>query len=91
MNHEQHALEFTKNLAAYYRRHARPFPWRNRSVTTYQRVVPQVLLQQTRAETVAAMFPAFCRKFPSWRQLSRAKVRELERELKPLGICRRRA
>jgi A/G-specific adenine glycosylase len=81
----------TDSLESYFGKHGRPLPWRRSSAANYKRVISEVLLQQTRAETVARMFPAFCRRFPSWRKLARATISQLERELKPLGIWRRRA
>jgi A/G-specific adenine glycosylase len=71
--------------------HGRTFRWRNPSASTYERIVSEVLLQRTRAETVDTFFSAFMRAFPSWRALSAAEVTDLERFLRPLGLWRRRA
>lgn len=69
----------------------RVFPWRQPSATKYARVVSEVLLQRTRAETVAGFFPRFMREYPSWRSLGQATEAELRTFLQPLGIWRRRA
>lgn len=69
----------------------RKFPWRRPSATRYEQVLSEVLLQRTRAETVAALFRQFVRDYPSWRRLSAASVDDLERYLRPLGLWRRRA
>jgi A/G-specific adenine glycosylase len=54
-------------------------------------IISEVLLQRTRAETVARVLPLFMARFPSWRQLSRASTEELYRVIVPLGLWRRRA
>jgi A/G-specific adenine glycosylase len=61
------------------------------SVTKYQHIIAEVLLQRTRAETVASFFPGFVREFPSWRKLGKARIRRLQRHLRPIGLWRRRA
>jgi A/G-specific adenine glycosylase len=49
-----------------------------------------VLLQRTKAETVAKFFPVFIKKYPSWRQLGNATETELKEILKPLGLYNQR-
>jgi A/G-specific adenine glycosylase len=67
------------------------FPWRRKNSNRYQRVVSEVLLQRTRAEVVAKVFPDFLARFPSWRRLASATPAELQTFLRPLGLWRRRA
>lgn len=55
------------------------------------RIVSEVLLQRTKAETVSRYLPAFVARFPSWARLAAASESELEPLLKPLGLWRRRA
>lgn len=50
-----------------------------------------MLLQRTRAETAAAILPAFLQRYPSWQALSAAREEELEQFLVPIGLWRRRA
>jgi A/G-specific adenine glycosylase len=69
----------------------RTFPWRKRSASNYERVVSEILLQRTRAESVAKVFPRFISLYPSWRVLAQASCDDLEVFLKPLGLWRRRA
>jgi A/G-specific adenine glycosylase len=57
----------------------------------YCQIVSEVLLQRTRAETVAAFWPSFYRRFPNWQSLSSASVEEIERVLKPIGMAKQRA
>jgi len=54
-------------------------------------IVAEILLQRTKAETVANFFPGFIRQFPSWKALSSAKISSLKQFLKPIGLWRRRA
>lgn len=69
----------------------RTFPWRRDAATQYERVVAELLLQRTRAETVRAFLPAFLRRFPSWRALAAADESEIAAFLRPIGLWRRRA
>jgi A/G-specific adenine glycosylase len=69
----------------------RDFPWRRRSATVYEQVCVEVLLQQTRAETVAREYDRFFSRYPSWGSLRAASLSELEQALRPLGLWRRRA
>lgn len=82
---------FQKNILKWYKKHGRKFPWRNKSATNYQRIISEVLLQRTRAETVAKFYPKFIKKYPSWKKLSKASVRQLEKGLKPIGLYKQRA
>lgn len=78
-------------LASWFASKRRPFPWRRRSATLYERIVPEVLLQRTRAEVVAEFLPRFMRRYPSWKQLAKATEADLRACLRPLGLWRRRA
>ena len=50
-----------------------------------------MLLQQTRAEQVAGLFPQILKRCPEWLDLATIPLAELERLLKPLGLQNRRA
>lgn len=80
-----------KRLVAWYETAGRDFPWRRRGVSTYQRVVSEVLLQQTTATAVARQYPEFFARFPSWQALAQASTTDLEEQLRPLGLWQRRA
>lgn len=80
-----------KTLLAWFELHGRVFPWRRPEATNYERVCVEVLLQRTRAETVAGLYGFFFEKYPSWNSLASAPVEELEDVLKPFGLWRRRA
>jgi A/G-specific adenine glycosylase len=78
-------------LSAWFAAKGRSFPWRKRTATLYEQIVTEVLLQRTRAEVVAAFFPRFKQRYPSWKGLARATETDLRVLLRPLGLWRRRA
>ncbi|WP_082020303.1 hypothetical protein [Leisingera sp. ANG-M6] len=78
-------------LVAWYAGHGRHLPWRSPSASTFEKICVEVLLQRTRAETVARMYDAFFRKYSGWGQIARAEREELEAYLKPIGLWKRRA
>jgi len=82
---------FQKILPRWYDHHGRKFPWRKTTTTKYQYVIAEVLLQRTRAETIAFFFPNFIRDYPSWKRLSHATPEQLQCYLQPIGLWRRRA
>ena len=69
----------------------RIFPWREDRATKYQQIVSEILLQRTKAETVAKYYDTFFSKFPDWNALANASLEELEEIMKPLGLYRHRA
>lgn len=85
------AAYLRKVLQRWYLAHARDFPWRSRKTPVYQVTIAELLLQRTKAETVAPVFRDFVRRFHTWRILARARPRQLKRYLRPLGLWRRRS
>lgn len=79
-----------RHARAYGRVHADAFPWRRR-VTSYRTLVGEMLLQKTPAGRVAAVYPEFVRRWPTLGALRRARSRDVEAALRPLGLQRRRA
>ena len=71
--------------------HCRPFPWRRPGRSSYELVVAEILLQQTRAEQAAIVFPAIMSRCPDWAALAKTPLPGLEELLTPLGLQRRRA
>jgi A/G-specific adenine glycosylase len=80
-----------QELLIWFEKCGRSFPWRQKSATIFQQVTAELLLQRTRAEVVATMLPTFWRAVPSWHELGRTSLRQIENLLKPLGLWRRRA
>lgn len=92
MSPDATARKYFKNaMLAWYRNNGRHFPWRNKSATQYQKIVSEVLLQRTKAETVACHFHSFIKKYPSWKTLANGTEEELGLFIKPLGLWKRRA
>ncbi len=69
----------------------RKFPWRNKSITNYQKVIAEVLLQRTKAETIAKFYPQFIKDFSNWKSLADADVKKIEKYLVPIGLYRQRS
>ncbi len=82
---------FRESLLKWSDSNGRCFSWRKASANNYQRIVAEILLQRTKADTVARFFPTFVREFPSWKRLSLASVHRLQHYLRPIGLWRRRA
>lgn len=82
---------FRERLLSWYAQNGRTFPWRKKSISKYKLVVSEVLLQRTRAETVAQFFNSFMTKYPSWLALSQAKDPELIEMIRPIGLWKRRS
>jgi A/G-specific adenine glycosylase len=82
---------FQEHILEWYDENGRKFPWRNRGLTHYQYIIAEVLLQRTKAETVAKFYPAFIKEFPGWKALVNADVDLLEEYLKPVGLYRQRS
>ncbi|WP_306132148.1 hypothetical protein [Roseivivax marinus] len=79
------------SLLAWYEAEGRALPWRLSDTSVFERICVEVLLQRTRAETVAAIYAGFFVRFPSWKSLKESSIAELEEAFKPIGLWRRRA
>lgn len=69
----------------------RELPWRRKGEPLYRLVTVELLLQRTKAETVAAAYDSFFSEFPDWVNLAECDEQRLMQSLKPLGLWRRRA
>lgn len=78
-------------MVAWFEEHGRNLPWRSPSADTFQKICVEVLLQRTRAETVARFYSAFFARFGGWEAIAHASREELEICLKPIGLWSRRA
>lgn len=78
-------------LLDWYAVHGRDLPWRHDRANTFERICVEVLLQRTRAETVAKVYPEFFERFRTWSDIAAASVQELEEHFKPIGLWQRRA
>lgn len=82
---------FQKKLLLWYSQNGRVFPWRQQNASPYERIIAELLLQRTKAETIANFLPHFINKYPSWNTLSAASNDELIEILKPIGLWNRRS
>jgi A/G-specific adenine glycosylase len=69
----------------------RSFPWRATNVSSFHLLLAEVLLVQTKAEDVVAVWSQLVRKYPTPPALSRARSESLVRLLRPLGLQNQRA
>ncbi len=78
----------TENLLNWFARNARDLPWR-RDRTPYRVWVAEVMLQQTRAETVAPYYERFIARFPTLEALAQASLEEVLKVWEGLGYYAR--
>lgn len=78
-------------LREWFKDNGRDFPWREPGTGTYERICVEVLLQRTRAQTVANIYEEFFERFPDWEEVAQTDELELGEFLQPLGLWRRRA
>ena len=83
--------EIVRRLLFWFGDCGRSFPWRHGTIRPWQVLVVEILLQQTRAERVAAFVPAFLSEFPSLSILAATDQATLAERLAPLGLQNRRA
>lgn len=75
-------------LLAHYDRHARDLPWR-RDRDPYRVLVSEVMLQQTRVETVLGYYEPWLERFPTVEALAEADEDEVMKAWEGLGYYRR--
>ncbi|MUG73773.1 MULTISPECIES: A/G-specific adenine glycosylase [Paenibacillus] len=79
---------FSTELLSWYRRHKRDLPWR-RSRNPYYIWVSEIMLQQTRVDTVIPYFNRFIDKFPTVQALAEAPEDEVLKAWEGLGYYSR--
>ncbi|MEX0596259.1 MAG: hypothetical protein WD512_07140, partial [Candidatus Paceibacterota bacterium] len=82
---------FRRVLLEWFASNKRDFPWRKNEISNYELILCEILLQRTKAETVAKYYKTFFNKYPNWEKLSYATINDLESILKPLGLYKHRA
>jgi A/G-specific adenine glycosylase len=92
LNLENEKVKFLQeNLLAWYKTTGRRFYWRRKGLSQYQYIIAEVLLQRTKAETIAKFYPLFILEFPNWLSLANANLAAIETFLKPVGLYTQRA
>lgn len=82
---------FQETILQWFASNGRKFQWRNPTLTEYQIVISEVLLQRTKAETVSKFYDKFLADFPNWHSLANADLNTIENYLIPIGLYRQRA
>ena len=91
MNEKNKISFFQKEILTWYEKNKRAFLWRKKGLTNYQYIIAEILLQRTKAETIAKFYPLFLKDFPNWKSLKNADINKLEEYLKPVGLYRQRS
>lgn len=60
-------------------------------MSAYSYIISEILLQRTKAKTIAEFYPKFIARFPDWRSIDSTELPDLELILKPIGLYRQRA
>lgn len=78
------------SLLAWFRRHARPLPWRTPGARDpYRTWVSEAMLQQTRVDTVLRYYEPFLRAFPTVGSLAAAPEESVMKAWEGMGYYRR--
>ena len=88
---KQRITRFRGHLLDWYEQYGRDFPWRRPEASVFEKICVEVLLQRTRAETVAGIYDDFFSNFIDWPDIAKLPITEIETHLKPIGLWRRRA
>ncbi len=82
------ATTFADNLLPWGAAHRRSFPWRQET-ERFRLLVAEVLLQRSRASSVARVYGALFERWPDALALASADPAQIERTIRPLGLVRR--
>lgn len=82
---------FQRQILHWFDGFKREFPWRSTQASLYHKIVSEVLLQRTKASTVAAFWPTFIEHYPSWECIAESSVARVEAVLQPIGLAKQRA
>ena len=79
---------FKRNLLRWYKKNKRDFPWRCYE-DPYKILISEVLLQKTNASKVLPVYEEFIKKYPKPEILQYAKISDVKRLIKNLGLLYR--
>ena len=85
----QNNAAIRRKLLRWYGAHRRDLPWRRRADDPYAQWVAEIMLQQTRVETVSKYYERFLRRFPTIGNLARADHEDVLKNWEGLGYYRR--
>jgi len=80
--------KFRKTIYRYYNAHGRDLPWR-RTRDPYCILVSEIMLQQTQVERVLQKYPLFVARFPDFKMLADAPLRDVLAAWQGMGYNRR--
>jgi A/G-specific adenine glycosylase len=78
-----------RRLLNWYDKNRRDLPWRRRGRDPYAQWVAEIMLQQTRVETVLAYYEGFLRRFPTVDALAKVSFQQMLKHWEGLGYYRR--
>ncbi len=81
--------ELHESLLQWFSENKRKLPWRNSKATSYHRWLSEIMLQQTRVETVLPYFKNFTSTFPTVKDLAAADVDTIQSMWAGLGYYSR--
>jgi A/G-specific adenine glycosylase len=91
LNKDEKVTFLQSHILAWYQSDGRRFYWRRKGLSQYQYIIAEVLLQRTKAETIAKFYPLFVTEFPNWISLANADLNSIAVFLKPIGLYTQRA
>ncbi|HCT46536.1 MAG TPA: A/G-specific adenine glycosylase, partial [Phycisphaerales bacterium] len=86
---QAHDHEVTRSLECWFKKHARPLPWRTDHRDPYRSLVSELMLQQTQVSRVLEKYTPFLDRFPSVQALAEAPEDEVLAAWSGLGYYRR--
>lgn len=92
---ESNGLEFKKqqfqqNLAKWFKKNGRTFPWRSTS-DPYSILMAEMMLRRTTAAAVSRVYPNFMNRFNTPKKLAQARITTIESMIVGLGLQKTRA
>jgi A/G-specific adenine glycosylase len=82
---------FVEQLINWFDTNKRAFSWRKLSLTPFQALLAELMLQKTNANQVEKMFGNFIARYPDPKSILNLKQETLSNILQPLGLFNRRA
>jgi A/G-specific adenine glycosylase len=89
-NLQRRILRFQSALLRWSEQRRNRFFWRHKGVDAFSILIVETLLTRTRADAVEPVASKLLERFPYPQKLARAKVKEVERILFPIGLHRKR-
>ncbi len=78
-------LQLSHKLLYWSKKNSLSYPWRKTS-DPYKVMISEMLLRRTRASSVEKIYNIFLKRFPTVKVLAESSTKEIEKEIKSLGI-----